>query len=349
MKNKKTISITAFFLSLSLILLLEASSLGLLAEDIKISQKEEVKIELLLSAANNSSGGSDQLEEREKVEQFKGEKNDDQLESEAEKNVEADKNSLEEKEETKKQNNKIIEEENKSAAKKQEEKEQLQANKIEEQSAEKVDEAPAWMKKLNSQAEADSSDKVVKDDKSENKRDEFNLEKYLAELEKENENTNSNSDQDKQSSDLNSSSEIKNNSLKEAVEQSKSESKNLVTVQNSENNKVDAGGEAQKDKRVYDLRTDNSEQIEKPAIKNYSQPEYPANLRKRNIEGEVIVSLRIDEKGNVHDLKITKSSGFSSFDQAALKAVLEWEFKPSLKGQQKVPVIVNLPIRFKLN
>lgn len=360
MKYKKAIYLTAFLLSLSLILLLEVSSLGLLAEDIKVSEKEVVEIELLLSAADNSTGDKEQPEARKKVEQFKEEKNDDQSKNKTEKNLEVDKNSLEKnKKVTKKQKNENVEEEkNKNMIKKKstEDKNQLQAEaesqesepaqKIKKEPEEeevKEDEPPAWLKKLESKTEADSSAKAAKDEKTENEKDEFDLEKYLAELEKEK--VNSNSNQSKKPSNLNSSSEIKNNYSKKNYDKFENEGKNSVTA---ENNKADTGGEVKKEKKIYDLRTGNNEQIKKPGIKNYSQPEYPADLRKRNIEGEVIVSLRIDEKGNVHDLKINKSSGFSSFDQAALKAVSKWEFKPALKDQQKVQVIVNLPIRFEL-
>ena len=55
MKYNKTIYLTAFLLSLFLILLLEAASLGFLAEDIKPVEKKEVEIELLLSSSNNAA------------------------------------------------------------------------------------------------------------------------------------------------------------------------------------------------------------------------------------------------------------------------------------------------------
>lgn len=64
MKNNKIIYLTAFLLSLSLILLLEAGSLRLLAEDIKIQEKEEVEIELLLSASKKPAGRESQSDAR---------------------------------------------------------------------------------------------------------------------------------------------------------------------------------------------------------------------------------------------------------------------------------------------
>jgi len=67
MKNNKIIYLTAFLLSLSLILLLEAGSLRLLAEDIKIQEKEEVEIELLLSASKQFSGEENQSDDSNEV------------------------------------------------------------------------------------------------------------------------------------------------------------------------------------------------------------------------------------------------------------------------------------------
>ena len=92
MKHNKIIYLTAFLLSLSLILLLEASSFGLLAEDINPIKKEKVEIELLLSASNNSG-------ENTQNEAGKETSAENELPSESETEEEVDKNSSEPKHE----------------------------------------------------------------------------------------------------------------------------------------------------------------------------------------------------------------------------------------------------------
>jgi TonB family protein len=359
MKHKKLIYLTAFLLSLSLILLLEASSLRLLAEDIKEPKKEKVEIELLLSASNNSAAENIQAENNKKARNEKS-KND----SRETKTEEADKSSSAEKEEKEvievaeeeiitkniQQENDLKTEEKVEKPKKeaQETVNKVKTDKIKSENTtlenkvveEKQDQMPAWLK--NSAAEKDNSKKVANKNNKEEKADKFDLESYLAELE--------NDDSTDQENKVNINNDSKNDhNLRENESEKEGNNRNNL-AENKQDNKADSTAEASQNKEeneVYDLR-EGGHDIQKPGLKNYSQPEYPADLRKRNIEGEVIVSLRIDEKGNVHDLKIKKSSGFSSFDQAALKAVSKWEFKPALKEQQKVQVIVNLPIRFEL-
>jgi len=55
-------------------------------------------------------------------------------------------------------------------------------------------------------------------------------------------------------------------------------------------------------------------------------PKYPWICRKRRQEGRVTLSIKTDEKGQVVQAGIHKSSGYSSLDQAALSAVKIWVF-----------------------
>ena len=357
MKIKIT-NLIAFFLSLSFILLLEAAPLGLLAEDIKPKQKKEVEIELLLSASNELSDDNVQAVKAERTEKIQEEQHNE-LEKKEEKNTEADNNSSEEtggetNQLVKKENNQNEDEiktENEKQTSKEEIKEKdeskIQSQEIKnkegvesiaqdrklsveeklektEAAEEKQDEPPAWLKKLESEDEKELSNTEKKEETAEKKRDKFDLESYLSELEKEDEKTT-----DAQSLRANESHK-------------KSEKDKINNLA------ADEDKEEVKENKVYDLRK-NTAGIKKPGIKKYSQPEYPSNLRKRNIEGEVIISLRINKKGKSYDLEINKSSGYDSFDQAALNAVEDWEFEAAELGEDKVEVIVNIPIIFELN
>jgi periplasmic protein TonB len=78
------------------------------------------------------------------------------------------------------------------------------------------------------------------------------------------------------------------------------------------------------------------------------QPSYPAQARRRNQQGVVLVEVRLDERGQQRSLNVLRSSGVDSLDRAALEAVAKWRFNPETSGGQAVPSHVQIPIRFAL-
>lgn len=339
MKYKKTRYLIAFLLSLSLILLLEASSLGLLAEDIKPVERKEVEIELLLSASNNSAVENTQSGNNEKSIESKDEQEENNSKEKEAKNEEADKSSSAENEEKELENNDQIVEEKIEEKVEEPKKEAQEAKK-------KQDTMPAWLNNSETKAKEDNTKKEETETKEEEKKDKFDLESYLSELE--------NDDSAEQENEVNKNNENKNdNNLKRNESDIESEKRETKTGNKKENKKetVAENSKNNEEQEVYDLREGTGEvkEIKKPGLKNYSAPAYPSDLRKRNIEGKVIVSLRIDKNGQSHNIKINQSSGFDSFDRAALNAVSNWDFKAAEKDGEKVEVIVNLPIRFELN
>ncbi|WP_405120216.1 energy transducer TonB [Pseudomonas leptonychotis] len=78
------------------------------------------------------------------------------------------------------------------------------------------------------------------------------------------------------------------------------------------------------------------------------QPNYPAQARRRNQQGEVLVEVRLDALGRQRSLNVLRSSGVDSLDRAALEAVAQWRFRPETSGGQAVPSRVQIPIRFAL-
>lgn len=86
-----------------------------------------------------------------------------------------------------------------------------------------------------------------------------------------------------------------------------------------------------------------------PGIIEYKQPVYPEEMRKRGIEGRVILKILIDTVGKVIKIRIEESSGYKQFDQVAKETVLGWQFKPTRKDGKKVESWILVPIRFKLN
>lgn len=78
-------------------------------------------------------------------------------------------------------------------------------------------------------------------------------------------------------------------------------------------------------------------------------PRYPQKLKQRKVQGKVLVSASVDENGVVTEAGVKQSSGHKALDDAAIKAILKWKFKPGLRGGTPVKAKVVQPFSFKLN
>jgi protein TonB len=76
------------------------------------------------------------------------------------------------------------------------------------------------------------------------------------------------------------------------------------------------------------------------------QPEYPDIARQSGIEGTVIIQALVGKDGKVLDTRVVHS--IPVLDDAALKAIKEWVFKPALTNNKPVAVWVAVPVRFTL-
>jgi len=91
-----------------------------------------------------------------------------------------------------------------------------------------------------------------------------------------------------------------------------------------------------------------SNNVNPPELLEFQRPVYPKNLRERDIEGKVILKILIDKEGKVQEIHIFESSGYKTFDQAAVKSVQQWQFKPARKGNQPRESWVLIPINFQI-
>jgi protein TonB len=85
--------------------------------------------------------------------------------------------------------------------------------------------------------------------------------------------------------------------------------------------------------------------VEPPVPVRTVAPEFPAEMRAQRVSGIVTVSCQIDEKGNVIDSTVEKSSN-PAFDPAAVAAVRKWKFKPAKKDGSAVAIRVSIPVNF---
>lgn len=78
-------------------------------------------------------------------------------------------------------------------------------------------------------------------------------------------------------------------------------------------------------------------------------PVYPAQARRRNQQGLVLVEVRLDAGGQLRGLRLLRSSGVESLDRSAMDAVANWRFRPETQNGLPVPSRVHIPIEFALS
>jgi len=76
-------------------------------------------------------------------------------------------------------------------------------------------------------------------------------------------------------------------------------------------------------------------------------PRYPAIAQASRVEGVVILEAVIAEDGSVQDVRVLRSKPL--LDDAAVEAVRQWRFTPTLLGGQPVPVVMTVTVSFTLN
>jgi protein TonB len=75
-------------------------------------------------------------------------------------------------------------------------------------------------------------------------------------------------------------------------------------------------------------------------------PEYPLLARQARMHGVVIIEARIGTSGRVEEARILR--GVPLLDEAALKAVRQWVYTPTLLGGVPVPIIMTITVNFSL-
>jgi protein TonB len=77
------------------------------------------------------------------------------------------------------------------------------------------------------------------------------------------------------------------------------------------------------------------------------KPVYPSEALQAKVSGIVIIEATIGIDGRVTDARIIRS--IPILDEAALTAVRQWEFTPTILAGQPTPIIMSVTINFQLN
>lgn len=76
------------------------------------------------------------------------------------------------------------------------------------------------------------------------------------------------------------------------------------------------------------------------------RPIYPPDALAARVQGIVMADVRIDPEGRVSDVRIVRS--IPMLDQAALDAIHQWEFSPTLLNGVPTPLVVTVTVNFTL-
>jgi protein TonB len=76
-------------------------------------------------------------------------------------------------------------------------------------------------------------------------------------------------------------------------------------------------------------------------------PVYPPLAVKAHVSGNVILEAVVDEEGNVSAIKVL--SGHTFLVDAAVQAVKQWKYSPTVLNGEPVPVIATVTVIFRLN
>lgn len=79
------------------------------------------------------------------------------------------------------------------------------------------------------------------------------------------------------------------------------------------------------------------------------KPEYPAEAKQMRQQGVAVLGVVVDADGRASDVSVSRSSGFSQLDEAAVRAVRRWKFEPARSAGLPVASHVEVPVRFSLS
>jgi protein TonB len=83
-----------------------------------------------------------------------------------------------------------------------------------------------------------------------------------------------------------------------------------------------------------------------PVKLRHVNPVYPPSAQAAGEQGVVIIDARIDVDGRIRFARIFQS--VPGLDQAALDAVTQWEFTPTVIGGGPIPVLLTVTVHFTL-
>ncbi|MBT8487419.1 MAG: energy transducer TonB [Gemmatimonadetes bacterium] len=74
--------------------------------------------------------------------------------------------------------------------------------------------------------------------------------------------------------------------------------------------------------------------------------EYPLHMWDQDMDGETLLRVRVGDTGTVDSVEVVESSGYASFDSAAVAGALDLRFTPARQDGERIEVWAHVPVRF---
>jgi TonB family protein len=84
-----------------------------------------------------------------------------------------------------------------------------------------------------------------------------------------------------------------------------------------------------------------------PVPLNNVEAEFSDEARRAKYQGVCVISLIVDAQGNPQNPRVIRALGMG-LDEKALEAVRKYRFKPAMKGNTPVPVMIQVEVNFRL-
>ncbi|MCA9179194.1 MAG: TonB family protein [Planctomycetales bacterium] len=89
------------------------------------------------------------------------------------------------------------------------------------------------------------------------------------------------------------------------------------------------------------------ETIVPPVFTDARPPVFPTEARRHGWSGTVMLTITVDERGQVTDVQVRRSSGYPALDASAVRAVKTWRGRPATRDGVPYLSQWNKPIRFE--
>jgi protein TonB len=91
----------------------------------------------------------------------------------------------------------------------------------------------------------------------------------------------------------------------------------------------------------------DGDRVKAPTKLKNVPPAYPAIAMSARVQGTVVLEVLVDEQGHVADARVLRS--IPLLDAAAIEAVRQWEFTPTLLDGSPQPIFMTVTVQFSLN
>jgi len=87
---------------------------------------------------------------------------------------------------------------------------------------------------------------------------------------------------------------------------------------------------------------------QKPRVIATVPLQYPARAKAKEIEGYVLLSILVNENGQVDQVRVLESDPQGTFDDVAVRNIKKWKFEPAKYNGKPISIWINQPIKFEL-